>query len=102
MQSKSPFHSRYRLFDKITHLFFTGMKLSINSEYAPEYIKEAAQKYAGVCRKASGIFFSLIIACEIFTRFSTVSTIENVSGLNFSFPLSTFDISKISLMSVSS
>ena len=48
--------SRYRLFDKITHLFeeineelsFTGMKLSINSEYAPEYIKEAAEKYAGV------------------------------------------------------
>ena len=50
--------SRYRLFDKITHLFeeineelsFTGMKLSINSEYAPEYIKEAAEKYAGVCQ----------------------------------------------------
>lgn len=48
--------SRYRLFDKITHLFeeineelsCTGMKLSINSEYAPEYIKEAAEKYAQV------------------------------------------------------
>ena len=48
--------SRYRLFDKITHLFeeineelsCTGMKLSINPEYAPEYIKEAAEKYAGV------------------------------------------------------
>ena len=47
--------SRYRLFDKITHLFeeineelsFTGIKLNINSEYAPEYIKEAAEKYAG-------------------------------------------------------
>ena len=58
MQSKSPFHSRYRLFDKITHLFFTGMKLSINSEYAPEYIKEAAQKYAGVCQLDESEFVS--------------------------------------------
>lgn len=48
--------SRYRLFDKITHLFeeineelsCTGVKLSINSEYAPEYIKETAEKYAKV------------------------------------------------------
>ena len=48
--------SRFRLFDKITHLFeeineelsCTGVKLSINSEYAPEYIKEAAEKYAEV------------------------------------------------------
>ena len=58
--------SRYRLFDKITHLFeeineelsFTGMKLSINSEYAPEYIKEAAQKYAGVCQLDESEFVS--------------------------------------------
>ena len=48
--------SRFRLFDKITHIFeeineelsFAGVKLSINSEYAPEYIKEAAEKYAEV------------------------------------------------------
>ena len=48
--------SRFRLFDKITQLFkeineelsCTGVKLSINSEYAPEYIKEAAEKYAEV------------------------------------------------------
>ena len=48
--------SRFRLFDKITHLFeeineelsCTGVKLSINSEYAPEYIKEVAEKYAEV------------------------------------------------------
>ena len=41
--------SRYRLFGKITTLFeeineelsCTGMKLCINSEYAPEYLKEA-------------------------------------------------------------
>lgn len=58
--------SRYRLFDKITHLFeeineelsFTGMKLSINSEYAPEYIKEAAEKYAGVCQLDESEFVS--------------------------------------------
>ena len=51
---KSTEKSRYRLFDKITKLFeeindelsFMGMKLSINSEYAPEYIMEAAEKYA--------------------------------------------------------
>ena len=48
--------SRYRLFDKITTLFkeineelsCTGMKLCINSEYAPEYLKEAAEQYAEV------------------------------------------------------
>lgn len=48
--------SRFRLFDKITHIFeeineelsCAGVKLSINSEYAPEYIKEAAEKYAEV------------------------------------------------------
>lgn len=45
--------SRYRLFGKITTLFqeineelaYTGMKLCINTEYAPEYIREAAEKY---------------------------------------------------------
>ena len=48
--------SRFRLFDKITHIFeeineelsCAGVKLSINSEYAPEYIKEAAEKYAEI------------------------------------------------------
>ena len=46
--------SRYRLYDKITLLFqeineelaYSGMKLDINTEYAPEYIKEAADQYA--------------------------------------------------------
>ncbi len=46
--------SRYRLYDKITILFqeineelaYYGIKLNINTEYAPEYIKEAADKYA--------------------------------------------------------
>ena len=46
--------SRYRLFDKITTLFeeineelsCAGIKLCINSEYAPEYLKEAAEQYA--------------------------------------------------------
>jgi len=46
--------SRYRLFDKITTLFqeindelsCTGVKLMINSEYAPDYLKEAADRYA--------------------------------------------------------
>ncbi len=48
--------SRYRLFDKITALFqeindelaYTGIKLNINTEYAPEYIREAADRYAEV------------------------------------------------------
>jgi transposase len=43
--------SRYRLFDKITLLFneinselqYSGIKLDINTEYAPEYIREAAE-----------------------------------------------------------
>ena len=35
------------------------------------------------------------------TRFSTVSTTENVTGDKFNFPLSTFEISRISLISVS-
>lgn len=46
--------SRYRLYDKITLLFqeineelaYLGTKLNINTEYAPEYIREAADKYA--------------------------------------------------------
>lgn len=48
--------SRYRLFDKITVLFqeineeiaYTGIKLNINAEYAPKYLREAADKYAEV------------------------------------------------------
>ena len=51
---KSTEKSRYRLFDKITTLFeeinkeleCTGIKFCINSEYAPEYLKEAAEQYA--------------------------------------------------------
>ena len=46
--------SRYRLYNKITLLFqeineelaYSGTKLNINTEYAPEYIREAADKYA--------------------------------------------------------
>lgn len=46
--------SRYRLFNKITALFnaindelqYTNVRFSINTEYAPEYIREAAEKYA--------------------------------------------------------
>ena len=46
--------SRYRLYDKITLLFqeineelvYSGTKLNINTEYVPEYIREAADKYA--------------------------------------------------------
>lgn len=48
--------SRYRLFDKITALFeeineelsYTGLKLDINTEYAPEYVQEAADRYAEI------------------------------------------------------
>ena len=48
--------SRYRLFEKITSLFqeinlelqYTGIKFSINTEYSPEYLKEAASKYAEI------------------------------------------------------
>ena len=51
---KSTEKSRYRLFDKITTLFeeineeltCTGIKLCINSEYAPDYLKGAAEQYA--------------------------------------------------------
>lgn len=51
---KSHRKSRYRLFDKITTLFeeineelsCTGIKLCINSEYAPEYLKKATEQYA--------------------------------------------------------
>ena len=46
--------SRYRLFDKITRLFteinqqlrFTGMQFCINTEYAPEYLRQAADRYS--------------------------------------------------------
>ena len=46
--------SRYRLYGKITRLFqeineelaYSGTKLNINTEYAPEYLREAAGKYA--------------------------------------------------------
>ena len=48
--------SRYRLFDKITALFeeineelsYSGLKLDINTEYAPEYVREAAERYAEI------------------------------------------------------
>lgn len=48
--------SRYRLFGKITKLLkeingelsCTGLELSINTEYAPEYLREAALRYAGM------------------------------------------------------
>ena len=50
--------SRYRLFDKITKLLqeineeiaYTGTRLCINTEYAPEYLKEVADKYAQMCQ----------------------------------------------------
>lgn len=56
--------SRYRLFDKITTLFkeineelsCTGMKFCINSEYAPEYLKEAAEQYAEVWQINEAMF----------------------------------------------
>lgn len=46
--------SRYRLFDKITRLFteinqeltYTGMQFCVNTEYAPEYLRQAADRYA--------------------------------------------------------
>ena len=49
-------NSRYRLFEKITSLFqeinlelqYTGIKFSINTEYSPEYLKEAASKYVEI------------------------------------------------------
>ena len=43
----------------------------------------------------------MTIGCEMFTRFSAHSTIENVTGLSVSLPLSTFEISRMSLISVS-
>lgn len=50
--------SRYRLFKKITILFeeinqelaFTGVRFSVNTEYAPEYLREAVDKYADICQ----------------------------------------------------
>ena len=61
---KSNRKSRYRLFGKITTLFAeineelscTGMKLCINSEYAPEYLKEAAEQYAEVWQINEAMF----------------------------------------------
>lgn len=46
--------SRYRLFGKITQLFteinqelkYAGMQLCINTEYAPEYLRQSAVRYA--------------------------------------------------------
>ena len=51
---KATERSRYRLFDKITHLFQEinaelsgiGIKMMVNTEYAPDYVKEAALRYA--------------------------------------------------------
>ena len=48
--------SRYRLFEKLTSLFqeinlelqYTGIKFRINTEYSPEYLKEAASKYVEI------------------------------------------------------
>ena len=56
--------SRYRLFGKITTLFAeineellcTSMKLCINSEYAPEYLKEAAEQYVEVWQINEAMF----------------------------------------------
>lgn len=61
---KSNRKSRYRLFGKVTTLFeeineelsCTGMKLCINSEYAPEYLKEAAEQYAEVWQINEAMF----------------------------------------------
>lgn len=58
--------SRYRLFDKITSLFqeineelsFTEMRLCINTEYAPEYIKEVADRYAEIWQLDESVFVS--------------------------------------------
>ncbi len=56
--------SRYRLFDKITALFreineelaYTGFKLSINTEYVPDYLREAADKYAEIWQLDEALF----------------------------------------------
>ena len=56
--------SRYRLYDKITLLFqeineelaYSGTKLNINTEYAPEYIREAAEKYAEMWQLDESMF----------------------------------------------
>lgn len=63
---KATERSRYRLFDKITVLFqeindelaYTGIKLNINTEYAPEYIREAADRYAEVWQLDESSFVS--------------------------------------------
>lgn len=56
--------SRYRLFDKITHLFeeinqdlqYTGIRFNINSEYAPEYLKQAAVRYSEIYQLDETLF----------------------------------------------
>ena len=56
--------SRYRLFDKITHLFeeinqdlqYTGIQFNINSEYAPEYLKQAAVRYSEIYQLDETLF----------------------------------------------
>ena len=47
------------------------------------------------------MFFSRTMGWERLIRFSAHSTMEKVTGLRLSFPLSTFDISRMSLISVS-
>lgn len=58
--------SRYRLFNKITALFedinsglkYTEIKFRIDTEYAPEYLKEAAVQYAEVWQLDKTAFVS--------------------------------------------
>lgn len=46
--------SRYRLYGKITKLFteineeleYSGLQMNVNSEYVPEYLREAAERYS--------------------------------------------------------
>ena len=47
------------------------------------------------------MFFSFTIGWEMFTRFSAHSTMEKVTGLRLSLPLSTLEMSRMSLISVS-
>lgn len=56
--------SRYRLYDKITLLFqeineelaYSEMKLNINTEYVPDYIREVADKYAEIWQLKEAAF----------------------------------------------
>ena len=52
-------------------------------------------------RKLKSMFFSFTIGWERFTRFDVVSTMENVTGLRLSFPLSTLEMSSMSFIRVS-